>query len=312
MHQSDQNESVLEQKINELKTEKHGIYMGIPSMGNSHETDSTHPYHYFKDSITIEQLEELTYHEYPMVRVYAFLALKEKPFENMAEVIKGHLTDTTKISVSHGCVIYSETIADLVIYEAFHSVTDEIRDLIFYEHPDLKAHSDILSTCEGYTPYYDRIKQINQESVSKSSLMALASFRKEEDLDFLEAEIRKLEDQGWQFQVIEKYPHSQFKPILEEYKHKLESDSTLDPSLLYLNTLASYKNEWSNKTFSNLISTRSKDYYRSRDRLQEIMKATEKHDTSLYKMIRIEAYKNLGEDTLNIDYFDYGMFSSWW
>ena len=286
--------------------------MGIPSMGVSHETDSTHPYHFFKDSLNAEQLVELTYHEYPMVRVYSFLALNEKRFDNMQDVITGHLTDTTKISISHGCVIYSETITDFIIYEGFHSVTDEIRDLIFYEHSDLKAFSDILSTCEGYSPYYKRIKQINQESVSKSSLMALASYRNEEDLDFLEAEIKKLEDQGWQFQVIEKYPHDRFKPILEEYKQIFEIDTTLDPSLLYLNALASYKNEWSNKTFSNLINTRSKDYYRNRDRLQEIMKATEKHDTSLYKVIRTEAYKNLGEDTLNINYFDYGMFNSWW
>jgi len=316
MNQSDQNESVLDLKISELKTENPSIFMGIPSMGVSHETDSTHPYHYFKDSLGTEQLVELSYHQYPMVRVFSFLALEEKRFDNMQDVIFTHLTDTTKIHVSNGCVIYTTTIADFIIYEAFYhlkgNAKDSLRDLIFYNHSNLGAFSDILWDCEGYEPYYQKILTINQDSATKGSLMALASYRKEKDLDFLETEINKLEYDYEKFQIIEKHPHDRFKPLMYDYHIKYQKDTTNDPDELFYDVLASYKNKWASGIFLELINSTSNNYYRNRDRLQAIMKATDKHDTTIFNVIREKAYIKLGEDTLNIDFFDYGMFNSWW
>lgn len=313
--QSEPNDSLLNKKINELK-EKSTVELGPPSLVNSHETDSSHAYHYFKDSLSTDELVKLTYHQYPMVRVYSFLALKEKRFDKMSEIVFGHLTDTVRIMLSDYDVLWTETVADLIIYNAFYSVKaekrDSLRDLIFFNYPNLGAFSHILSSCEGHEPYYERIKQINQDSVSMSSLMALASYKKEEDLDFLDSEIKKLDHLTWQFQVIEKYPHNRFQPILEEYRNEFETDTAKDPVELYYYALASFKNEWSNQTFTDLISAGPKDYYRSRDRLQEVMKATDKYDTILYNIIRGAAFRNLGEDTLNIDYFDYGSIHSWW
>jgi len=290
--------------------------MGLPRMGISHEADSTHTYHYFKDSLSSEQLVELTYHQYPMVRVYSFLALKEKRFDNMQDIIFNHLTDTTKISISHGCVIYSNTIADFIISEAFYclkgNTKDSLRDLIFYNHSNLSAFSKILWDCNGYEPYYSEISQINQGSASRSSLMALASFRKVKDLDLLESEINKFEYEPKKFQIIEKYPHEQFKYILYDYHLKHQTDTTIDPSELFYNALASYKDQWAKGIFLESIKTSSADYYRNRDRLQYIMKATDKNDTVLFNVVRDKAYHNLGEDTLNITFFDFGMFNSWW
>jgi len=290
--------------------------MGLPNMGISHETDSTHTYHYFKDSLSSEQLVELTYHQYPMVRVYSFLALKEKRFDNMQDIIFNHLSDTTKINISHGCVIYSNTIADFIISEAFYclkgNTKDSLRDLIFYNHSNLSAFSKILWDCNDYEPYYSEILQINQDSASRTSLMALASFRKVKDLDFLETEIKKLEHDFKKFQIIEKYPHDQFKPILYEYHIRHQTDTTIDPDGLFYNALASYKNQWAEGLFLESIKTSSKNYYRNRDRLQDIMKATDKNDTTLFNVIRNKAYQNLGADTLNIEFFDFSMFNSWW
>ncbi|PZE15673.1 hypothetical protein DNU06_16840 [Putridiphycobacter roseus] len=308
--------SVLDEKIEALSDSRLSIHIDNFRNENSYENDSTHSFHYFKDSITKEQLVKLTYHKYPMVRVYSFLALNEARYEYMQEVIFGHLSDTTEIMLNGGCVIYTRTISDFIMEKAFDylkgNTKDSLRDLIFYNHPELGAFSNILWDCKGYEPYYQKVLQINQDSATRASLMALASYRKEKDLDFLASEINKLAYDFKKFQIIEEYPHDRFIPFMYDYHKKFQKDNMNDPDDLFYAALASYKNKWANGIFMELINSGPKDYYRNRDRLQAIMKATAKHDTILFEDIRKKAYRNLGKDTFNIRYFDFSKFDSWW
>ena len=167
---------------------------------------------------TKDELRILTAHPSSAVRGYAFWLLTIKKNKETFEILKSTLEDTATVTTFFGCIIDEELLVDFYIDLLTPEYIDnksikltltqkqELDSLLLYSNINSYWKSRIISELEPLPKYYERIKEIINEEGTPAAYVALAKYKKEQDLELLRPLIfdRKLDYYG--MQAIREFP----------------------------------------------------------------------------------------------------------
>lgn len=298
----------LQSKIDTLRNEKELGYNESASVS------------YLKDSCSKDEILKLTNNKTPIIRILAYRAIVNRNEENFFTILKNHLSDTAKVTWWYYDDAAGEfTISDLMIRKAERKLTrqqkDTLIDLILKEHIYLGTAKWIMEDIEPNEKYHSIIKQqakIKTDNCHDLSLvLAIAKFKKREDIPFIKSKFSELSDNPYCndniFKGIEIFPDSSFFIILQQYfdnnirKQKQSSYSDLE---IYCKAVAQYKTIAALNILQALTekSTYPDDWYLPHNK-EYVFKAIYKYNSELYK--RLYDYLKLQMDKDIFDNIDF-------
>jgi hypothetical protein len=190
------------------------------------------PIRYGHTQVTIEEMKLLSSHENPIVRSYAFKALAELSETEAFEVVKQHLNDSILINTAFGCFRETETVGDAFVsiyhaalnnYVSAHMEHRRILDSLIVITPNrLKCRGEAAQRLGTIDAYYSRVRELALNDGIFKAIVALARYRKDEDVEqLLNAKIKdrpfRSQSLSARLYVVEQFPHEGFLPFLEQH-----------------------------------------------------------------------------------------------
>ena len=276
----------------------------IDKLGNEEELGDSDAasVSYLKDSCSEDELLKLTTNKIPIIRILAYRAIVNRNEENFFTIFKNHLSDTAKVTWWYYDDAAGEfTISDLMIRKAERKLTrqqkDTLIDLILNEHIYLGTAKWIMENIEPNEKYYSIIKEqakIKSENCHDLGLtLAVAKFKKPEDITFIQSKFSELSDNPYCndniFKGIEIFPDSSFFIILQQYfdnNIRKQKQSSYDDLEIYCKAVAQYKTIAALNILQALTekSTYPDDWYLPHNKAY-VFKAIYKYNCGLYKRL---------------------------
>lgn len=263
-------------------------------------------YTYFKCLIrraSIRRLEQLTEHSNYIVECYAFAGLIQKSSKNLFKIIltKLHLSDIIKI---RGLGYRGRIkVADFFLNEGISHLTEEQKDLIVEE--TLKKNYDFLFLPEylrNILPEernYKKIKKWVIEYNNLDALVALAKYKKEDDLHLIQ---NFAQDAPPQFLwAVENFPHTSFwKDLLDIHEKGILGIDNYSPNNRNLyRVIAIYHNI---EVLEVLTSTfdRINDKYLLNSYANVVFLAVREYQDGFYDKLLLTLWKEYNQTNLEI------------
>lgn len=224
-----------------------------------------------KKNATDEELIILTNHKSPAVKCYSFHALAERKNQKTFEILLNHLKDTDVVETFQGCIVSSQSVGDFfldVVTPNYISLStyklnkvqkntvDSI--LLFDAEIKLAAKSYLLESINPKAIFYTRIKEIYEKENSKSALIAISKYQKQEDKELIAKWLtkEKTNDQYYGLRAVRNFPDSCFFPFIEKIQQQeIKKPTGFNYSLirmLYLTTVQ-YKDKKSRELIENTL-----------------------------------------------------------
>ena len=143
---------------------------------------------------TKDELLELLNHPNGVVRSYSFWALSYDTSANLLPIVVKHLSDTSTVTTQFGCIGSRERVGDFFI----DVVTPDYVDLNLkkltaaeYEYLDsilvytptvLNAKERAINRAKLTEVFYGRARELVTNDRNQSALVALAKYRREQDI----------------------------------------------------------------------------------------------------------------------------------
>ena len=312
----------LQKAIDEI-SKMEGYPDGPFEFGDPEKPDTNHPYFYLRDSVEKEDLKRLLNHINPIIRIYSFRALTKKYDSANFQTLIEHLSDTTKIMVFYYDVISPSTVADIMISIGMKNCyferdkMDLLRDMILLHNNNLETTNHILNDIKPIEKYYETIRRLAQENYSESAYIALAQYKKREDIPIIKMGFDSLSIyRGEIFKAIEYFPNPAFLPMLfNHFDTRVKKDmSALYEFEFYFKALAKYQRS---DCLRILNTMKQREYYSSDGYYESnrihILNAIHKYYCPLYK----ELYEELKMDVLKYGkyrdpYYKEFFSNDWW
>ena len=223
-----------------------------------------------------EELVELTSDKNKIVRCYAFWALSYYDSVDLFPIILEHIDDNQKIDIQlYDLIETGKKVGDFFIEVATspksffgtNKLTPEqitkLDYLLITTPNELNSTNEVLMRIKPAPELYSRIRDLYLKNNNQSALVALAKYRKEQDIhlilnnrekikyeeDALTPEgsqlAREYKEQGFNYTyiAISYYPHAEFLPLLEKNLIKaLKNSFWSDEWPNLYRAIASYKN----------------------------------------------------------------------
>jgi hypothetical protein len=209
-----------------------------------------------REKLTIDELLELTNHNNPIVRCYGFKALTQRDENAAFQVITNHLQDTIEIRTSHGCLGSDEFVGDYFVgvfggheaisHDPLHLNT--LDSLLIFTPNKLEARNGAIRFAGKKGKYYDRIKEIAVNDKLAGAVIALAGFKRAEDVDIImetkvTGEPFRYYTLATTFFAISQFQHPKFLPFLEDHLQPIMSEAPhVESSFLY-RAISNYNNK---------------------------------------------------------------------
>lgn len=209
-------------------------------------TDQYRNFIKLRKKATTEELLVLLHHKNSVVKGYSSWALADNKYPKLYEVLDEFLKTGEVVPNQHGCIVGRADLASefyrRVYYQHFEYKLSNA-DSLFFLHQVQQMDSLILYT-DYQTPLlknalehnhanrnnYQRIKELSQRENHSAALVALAEYKKQEDIPFI---ISRGEES---FLAISVFPDRAFWDVLLRYKPHQRS-------LAYFLAVGSYKDE---------------------------------------------------------------------
>lgn len=248
-------------------------------------------YNYLRDHTADEQLYKLLDHEHPLIRLYAFQAIKDGATNELAPLVMDRLHDTALVQVKQGDLILQTTVADVLIDLSFETLKleerDAMRDSIFFKHQTLRAFPKILCTIEPRESYYPIVRRLARDEELPEAVLALAGYQNYVDLPIIRKALENMPclENTELFKSVIRYPDTALLPPLAEYYQRCTAEDRLTPGTLrlYYQALASLKSKSSLKLLREAqtsLYANDADYATQNTVL--IISALEKHFDGIY------------------------------
>lgn len=254
---------------------------------------------YFKDSCSKDELMRLINYKVPIIRILAYRAIVDRNEGNFFQILKGHLSDTSKVTWFY----YDDSaddfmISDLMIRKSADKLTrqqkDTLIDLVLTKHIYLGTAKWMIDEMKPNEKYYSIIKEQTKLKSGNCHdiqlVLAIARFKKRNDVAFLKSKLNNLTDNPYCndhiFKAIAIFPDSAFFPILQNYFDNYiirKKQSAQDDLELYCRAVAQYKNKQAVGILKALTesSTYQDDEYLLNNK-ESVFKAIHKYDDSIY------------------------------
>jgi hypothetical protein len=254
---------------------------------------------------TKDELRILTAYPSPAVRGYAFWLLTARKDKETFEILKSTLEDTTTVTTFFGCIIDKELLVDFYINLVTPDYIDdksikltanqkqELDSLLLYSTVNSYWKSRIISDLEPLPKHYHRLKEIIQEEGIPTAYVAIAKYKKEQDLELLRPLIfdRKLDYYG--MQAIREFPSPFFLEDLKEIHDKeIRKPGGFDyPMIVTMyEAIAQFDSETARELFQKTIDEGHPTALKYH--LSDIVIAIGKYPNPLYKDIKSQIKLN--------------------
>ncbi|MGI6319723.1 MAG: hypothetical protein ACOXZK_01875 [Bacteroidales bacterium] len=221
------------------------------------ESDQRKAYFILRENATDAELIQLTKHENPNVRCYAFESLMYRENVDFTNIIIDHLYDTAYVNHVIGCMVATKSVIDYFIEMLTSEDIDEhayklsnneknIIDsiLIFGQNINLNAKDLLLLSIYPRKDYYERIREIVVNENNISGLVALAKYKNQQDIELILDKLKstKREDKFHSLWAVRYFPDSTFFQHLKEIKSKdLKKTSNAALIRMFYQALVQYK-----------------------------------------------------------------------
>jgi hypothetical protein len=243
--------------------------MGAFGSGN---LPKDYPLTLLREKLTIDELLELTNHNNPIVRCYSFKALTQRDENAAFEIIKNHLQDTIEISTSHGCLARHEFVGDYFVsvfrgseaisHDSLHLNT--LDSLLIFTPNKLKARDGTIRFAGKKSKYYDRIRELAINDKLAGAVIALAGFRRSEDVDIImetkvTGERYKYRPLAATFFAISQFQHPRFLPFLESHLQPIMSKSPQGESFFLYRAISNYNSKEASALLARALQITDKE-----------------------------------------------------
>lgn len=240
----------------------------------------------FRDLATIDELKHIIKHPNPIVKAYAFWSLTHKGGVDLLPIIHEYLMDTTHLEgyyqinpyVDRDYLLCDFFIEKATLYnpdlttekrqvydEALVSFDftysglskDQLKELdsLLIFTPNQLAHSQqAFIHLEANPDFYEQLKIKYQTDSIKQALVAIAKFRKQQDIKLIQEEPNPL----IKLSAIQAFPDTFFIPYLEQYGRSIpEKKDVTSADHIYYQTLTLYEDDRILELLQELMSNNS-------------------------------------------------------
>lgn len=206
-----------------------------------------------RKKLTIDELFQLTNHYNPIVRCYGFKALTQRDENAAFQVLANHLQDTIEISTHYGCLGERKFVADYfigvfqgheaIVHDTLHLNT--LDSLLIFTPNKLEARNEAARRAGKKGKYYNRIREIAINDKLAGAVVALASFKRPEDVDIImetkvTGEPFRYYPLATTFFAISQFPHPKFIPFLEGHLQPIMNKAPHVESWLLYQAISNY------------------------------------------------------------------------
>jgi hypothetical protein len=228
---------------------------------------------------TLEELRQLTDHKNLVVKCYAIDGYYQRNNGNVAmmkPIIMKNLYDTTMISISYGDFGIPMQVAEFVLnYQYRLDKKDSIAILKLFLSIDsfmihdttikLRYKSDALKKAMPNPKNYDRIREIAIKEKEPAALVALARYKKQEDIPIIISYLKDKEMNYYAIWAVKEFPDTVFYPLLVDifknmWKEKENRREYYEWWVLY-QALSQYPTDKTIKLFKKTVNTRKSKKY---------------------------------------------------
>lgn len=216
---------------------------------------------------TDEELLALTSDTNAVVRCYAFQALAEKNKYGLFIVVLRHLSDTAKVHTLYGCLGGSEKVGDFILGKissrcgsdgnfcmssSQRAIVDSL--LLYGSDNRLDARERLLVEMKPLVKYYIPVRRLVTEGCSKTAIVALSKYRKQQDIPLIKELLKDASSQELGFVAVKNFPDRSFYTYLEKaLKDKIENSKDGGLQELYY-ALVQYKDSASKQLLKYALS----------------------------------------------------------
>lgn len=208
------------------------------------------------------ELIKLTRYKNPVVKCYAFIALRDRRNVDPFPILLEYLSDSTKLETTSGCIVMTETVGSFLLqnYTPRNAGQREIIDsvLLYSKNVDPFLKMYFWETIETTPERHARIKEIVSNTNDKHAIVALAKYKKQED-KYLITDLLGQDDnlsQQYALLAIAEFPDQSFFPALEKMLsdelRKTDNTYSGNSEALY-KALAQYKSKKVRKLFDRVL-----------------------------------------------------------
>ncbi len=276
-------------------------------------------YEILRDSATTGELKVLTDNENAVVRCYAFQALANRKDADIFPILLKHLKDTTYVKTFFGCIVGGSYAGDYFLdivtpeyidLEAYklsareRTIVDSI--LIFDPSVRIAAREQVLSNLKPISVYYDRIREIARTEQSEIATLALAKYKKQQDIPLIKALFEKEPTEYYAAYAAREFPDQSFYPFLITMFRKEWAEELYDyPKwrILY-QALAQYPTSQTYELFEKTAICKDKFRYQTLGKylLIAVTKYPNERFEPFKKKIKLDQYHQMEiENEMNIE-----------
>ncbi len=220
----------------------------------------------FSKKASLNELLELTNHPNSIVRSFSFYLLSMNDSVDLFPIIINHFNDNVPIRIIENCVIQwvsqNYTVSDFFIElttchfykkhtKLASSQIEFIDSLLIYNSKEKYSRYYALQRVKPVENKYKRIKQIYKRENDGFALVALAKYKKVQDIPIILNSIYRNEQNT--FLAISYFPNQAFMPLLRDKVNMLHFDMFTDSEKNFYMALASYKNKEANELLSIIL-----------------------------------------------------------
>lgn len=230
-----------------------------------------------KKQATAKELMALCDHKNAVVRCYAFEALAERQHPQTFDILLQHLQDTEKVEILQGCIAMHHMVGDFFMskfaysYQLHNGQTlptaqkDQLDSILLFDKSiQLFSKTSIFQNLPPKEQYYKRVKTIAKKDKSSPAILALAKYKKEEDLalfiQYLLHEDPAAQNRG--LEAVQQFPHPDFFPYLQTIQRqeieKTKWSATRTTEALY-GAIVQYKTPASKALLEHSLENAPKD-----------------------------------------------------
>ena len=257
-----------------------------------------YPLTMLRERVSVAELKNMTNHDNPLVRCYAFKALTMVSEPDAFLIVTTRLQDSAKVSATLGCIATDQFVGDFFIrvfkgHEAIVKNPAHIRtldSLLIFEPNKLNARSEVMRWVKPEEKYYQRIREVVKNEKDAGALIGLAKFEKEDDIELIITTQVKPEwpydrfPQIANFVAIEKFPHPAFLPFLQASLKKCLMTSPGHDAYFLYQAIAAYDNKNAHALLSQPFHI--KDNTIRHKHLEELSDALRRDSHPLYHDLR--------------------------
>jgi hypothetical protein len=188
-----------------------------------------------------EELLELINHPNGVVRCYAFRALSYNKSVDLFPILLNHIKDTELVNTrsfsTHSKKMVGDFFIDVVTHK--HNYFDlevtkldtvqiaTLDSILIYSNSVFFAKSDAILRAKQTELLYPIMKKMFIKDNNQYALVALAKYKKQEDIQLILKSKRGDEGYSYKYKAIQEFPHDDFFPLLEENLNKILEETPL-------------------------------------------------------------------------------------